>query len=235
MKTCYFILFFLATICTGFSQTKNFIDQPFIETIAKADTAVTPDRIYLLITIAENDARGKRSVEELETEMTDKLKSLDINPETQLTLSDLSSGFSNHFLRKQDIYKTKNYELLVYDARTAGLVIVALEETGISNISLGKVEYSEMESLKLQLRSSAVERAKLQAEAMTRPLGQSVGKAIFISDTNTRIIDVLQGRIVGVQSTGLEMQRTETTYTPTPIDFGKIRVESELQVKFALD
>ena len=39
----------------AFSQTKNFIDQPYLETSAEADTLVIPDRIYLKITISENE------------------------------------------------------------------------------------------------------------------------------------------------------------------------------------
>ncbi len=39
----------------GWTQTKNFIDQPFIETTAQVDTLVTPDRIYLNILILEKD------------------------------------------------------------------------------------------------------------------------------------------------------------------------------------
>ena len=44
----------------GFSQTKNFIDQAYIETSAKVDTLVTPDRIFLTILITEKDTKGKK-------------------------------------------------------------------------------------------------------------------------------------------------------------------------------
>ena len=50
-----------------FSQEKNFIDLPYLETSAKCDTLVTPDRIFLKIVISEKDTKGKISVEELET------------------------------------------------------------------------------------------------------------------------------------------------------------------------
>ena len=47
-----------------FSQTKNFIDQPYLETSAKADTLVIPDRIYLDILISEKDTKDKKSIED---------------------------------------------------------------------------------------------------------------------------------------------------------------------------
>ncbi|RNL78173.1 DUF541 domain-containing protein [Sinomicrobium pectinilyticum] len=229
-KYCFFPL--LLTIVTfGFAQTKNFMDTPYLETSAIADTLVMPDRIFLSITITESDTKGKRSVEEMETAMIRKLESLSIDVKKQLTLSDLSSNFQNYFLRKRDVQKSKTYELLVYDARAAGRVAGVLEEAGISNIFLDKTEYSGMESLKLILRSAAILRAHQQAEAMTKPLKQSLGKAIYISDTNTRVINMLQGQVSGL----LLKKEMQEEYAPAPIAFEKIKVESEVRVKFSLE
>ncbi len=47
----------------SFSQTKNFLDLPYIETDAKVDTLVIPDRIYLNNSLFEKDSKGKMSVE----------------------------------------------------------------------------------------------------------------------------------------------------------------------------
>ena len=43
----------------GWSQTKNFIDQAYVETNAQVDTLVIPDRIYLNILILEKDTKRK--------------------------------------------------------------------------------------------------------------------------------------------------------------------------------
>ena len=100
-----------------FSQTKNFIDQPYLETSAKADTLVIPDRIYLDILISEKDTKDKKSIEELEILMEEKLKSIGIDTKKQLTLNDLASNFKKYFLKNTDILKTKSYSLIVYDAK----------------------------------------------------------------------------------------------------------------------
>ena len=80
-KIIVFIL--LLFITKNFSQTKNFIDLPYIETSAKVDTLVTPDRIFLTILITEKDTKNRTSVEELESKMNLKLKSLGIITEKQ--------------------------------------------------------------------------------------------------------------------------------------------------------
>ena len=53
-------------------QTKNFIDQPYLETTAKVDTLIKPDIIYLCMIKKKKDERNKISVEEMETRMIEK-------------------------------------------------------------------------------------------------------------------------------------------------------------------
>ena len=217
----------------GFSQTKNFIDQAYIETSAKVDTLVTPDRIFLTILITEKDTKGKKSVEELENKMAEKLETLGINLDNQLSLSDLSSNFKKYFLKQQDVLKSKAYSLLVYDALTAGKVIMELENINISNVHLEKTKYSKIEKLKLELKSKAIKKAKLNAISMANPLSQKVGNAIFISDLGN-ISNQLQGRVSGIRIRGMGSLK-ETKFKPIDIKFEKIKVESEITVKFKLE
>ncbi len=212
------------------AQTKNFIDQPYIETSATVDTLVTPDRIFLSIVIAEKDNKGKTSVEELENRMARELKSLGINLRKQLTLTDLGSNFKKYFLRKQDINKVKTYSLLVYDAVTAGRVIQSLEKAHIANVNLDHTEYSKMDDLVLTLRSRCIKKAKVQATYLAKPIGQSIGKALYISDQSINPLYfapvnaiALRGSVKGVDK-----------YKPIDIEFNKMQINSRVSVKFAL-
>ena len=223
------ITILLITSLTSYGQSKNFIDQPYLETTARVDTLVIPDRIYLSILITEADTKGKTSVEKLENKMADKLKTLGIDIEKQLTLTDLGSNFKKYFLRKVDVQKDKEYSLLVYDAVTAGRVIMGLESIGISNINLTKTEYSGLEKLKINLRQRAVGAAKNQAEAMVIPLDQKLGPALFISDLNTGVQNRMTDRMVRVQ-----MSKESDADQPIEIEFEKIKIESTVNVKFAI-
>lgn len=223
------VIFLLITSLKSYGQNKNFIDQPYLETTARVDTLVTPDRIYLSIRITEADTKGKISVEKLENKMADKLKTLGIDTEKQLTLSDLASNFKKYFLRKVDVQKDKEYSLLVYDAVTAGNVILGLESIGISNVNLTKTEYSKLENLKIILRQLAVKAAKKQGEAMVFPLDQKLGSALYISDLNTGIQNRYQARVAEVQ-----VFKDGDPDQPIEIEFEKIKVESTVNVKFAI-
>jgi len=229
MAIRFLITLLLITSLTSYGQSKNFIDQPYLETTARVDTLVIPDRIYLSILITEADTKGKTSVEKLENKMADKLKTLGIDIEKQLTLTDLGSNFKKYFLRKVDVQKDKAYTLLVYDAVDAGRVIMGLESIGISNVNLTKTEYSNLEKLKIDLRQRAVRAAKIQAEAMLIPLDQKLGHALFISDLNTGVQNRMAERMVRVQ-----MSKETDIDQPIEIEFEKIKIESTVNVKFAI-
>ncbi len=220
---------FYSTIATA--QTKNFIDQPYLETTAQADTLVVPDIIYLQIVIRESDEKGRVSLEELENRMASKLRALGIDVGEQLSIDNLGSNFHKYFLRKKDILKSKAYRLKVYDGLTAGKVIQGLESVGISNVQLGKTEYSKMKSLRLQLKSKAVARAKEQAEYLAAPLGQKIGGALHISD---RYYQGIAYRVKSYQAAEMSMVKQDS-YEPIDIEFGPLQVQTEVAVKFKLE
>ena len=228
------ILSLILLSAKSFSQTKNFLDLPYIETSAKVDTLVVPDKIYLNIMITEKDTKGKISVEEQEKKMSEKLKSLGIATEKQLTLNDLSSNYKKYFLKQQDIQKSKNYTLIVYNAKVAGKVIIGLEEIEISNVTLEKTEYSKATEMILTLKSKAILKAKNQAIAMTKPINQKVGNAIYISDYNN-ISNMLSGRVAGLQIRGMASLKEKDNFEPINIEFEKIKIETEVKATFKLE
>lgn len=226
-------MLFLWSIHT-FSQTKNFIDLPYIETSAKVDTLVIPDRIFLTILISEKDTKGKISVEELEVKMIQKLISLGIVTENELILNDLSSNYKKHLLKQQDILKSKNYTLIVHTAKEASKVIVGLEELEISNIALEKTAYSKTNEMLLLLKSKAILRAKNQAIAMTKSINQKVGAALYIADFDT-LSNEFGSNVAGIRIRGMASFKEDKIYEPATIEFEKIKIETTVRASFKLE
>jgi uncharacterized protein YggE len=228
------VLFWITISGTVFPQTKNFIDLPYIETSASADTLIVPDRIYLSIILTEKDTKGKISLEELEQKMIEKLAETGIDLSKQLEISDLSSNYKKYALKRKDILKAKTYSLLVYDAKTAMKVLLELEKEEISNISLEKTEHSQFENLKLELKNKAVYKAKKNALYMAEVLNQKVGNAIYISDLESKAFDrVLEGRVAGVVVSGYGVKKFDSE--DIDIEIHKIKIEVEVNVKFKLE
>lgn len=231
MRKAITIFTLLIITSTAMSQSKNFLDVSYLETSARVDTLVSPDKIYLNITIQEKDSKGRKSVEEQENKMAQSLKNLGVDIEKQLTIKDLASNYKKYFLRSKEVLKRKQYSLLVYDGLTAGKVMAALEDIDIANTYLEKTEYSKMDELELTLKSRAVKKAKRKAEALTKPLGQKVGMAIHIVD-NSQPYYPRYNQQPRMQMKAMAMEDA----APEPLDIGfeQIKVESTVNVKFRL-
>ncbi|KIC89100.1 SIMPL domain-containing protein [Flavihumibacter sp. ZG627] len=229
--TTLFILTFLA----GQSQTKNFLDQPYLEVAGNADTLLTPNEIYIKIIITEKETRDRISVEDQELKMYNALKSLGIDVEKNLTTSDMSSNFKFYLLRSKDVMKSKQYILRVSDAVTASKVFIELENLGISNTSIERVDHSDLESIRNLLRSKAVENARTRAIALTEPLKQTVGPAIHIADNEVYSnSNQLRGRLDEVVVVAYGIKKNAGAELPK-IEFEKIKVASNINVKFMLN
>ncbi len=232
MKKIKLTAIFISLFFAGQAQMKSFIDQPYIEVAGNADTMVTPDEIYIKIDISESDTKNKTSVEDLERNMFDGLKSMGIDVEKNLTTSDMSSNFKNYFLRGKEVLKSKEYMLKVSDAVTASKVFIKLEDLGISNTSIDHVDYSNMEGMKNLMRTKAIENAKARALALTKPLHQEVGPAIYIADNEIYPIHPM-ARLNEVVVTGYGVAKKDAPELPK-IDFEKITISANVNAKFIL-
>jgi len=197
-----------------------------------SDSMVIPNEIYIRIIISEKDSRDRVSVEESENKFITGLKNLGIDTEKYLSVNDMGSNYRFYFLKKKDVFKTKEYILKVSDAGTASKVFMMLEDLNISNSSIDRVDHSDLEKIKNVTRGRAIENAKAKAITMTVPLGQSVGSAIYISDNeNVNIQNGLTGRAGGLVIRG---SKSFDPYDVPKIEFEKIRVSSTVSVKFIL-
>jgi uncharacterized protein len=232
MKKPKLTLLFMLVALAGQAQTKNFIDQPYIEVSGSADTLVTPNEIYIRILLSERDTKDKIPLEELEGKMVGALQSLSINIEKDLATSDMTSNFKSYLFKSKDILKSKLYTLKVSDAVKATQVFIKLEELGISNTSIDRVDHSDLEGIRNTMRTKAIVNAKTRAAAMAKPLNQTIGAAIHIADAES-VSNQLQGRTAGIMIRGAAtIQNNLPDFAK--IDFEKIKVSAAINAKFIL-
>ena len=195
----FFWLFTLIGI-VSFSQNgeKNFIDQPYIEVTGKIETEIIPNEIYLNIILNENDKKGKVSVEEQENQMLSILKSLSIDLENNFSILDFNGYYKRKFFADNEVTKAKRYELIVNDGKTLGKVYQALERIDISNISIVKTSHSDIEKIRRETKLKALKAAKEKANDYAKAINQSIGKALFIQETQNSLNSNLYGNNLGM-------------------------------------
>lgn len=228
MKTILSLV--LLALCGNSFAQKNFIDQPYIETGASADTLVMPDRIYLSIILSEADSKGKKSVEDLERAMEKKLKELNIDTKKDLTLMELGSNYKSYFLSGQKVNKTKAYSLLVRDAMTAGKVLAGLESVDIANVRVREKSYSKEEELFTALKVKAINKARKDSQVLATAAGKKLGDVLYISANADRYF-----RSYDNMEAAMALSAMETVPPPIEVDFQEIAFSASVRITFKMD
>ncbi|GAB3418980.1 SIMPL domain-containing protein [Niabella aquatica] len=184
MKQLFVALAVMFSVAS-FAQTgeKNFIDKNYIEVTGKSEMEFTPDKIYIQVLLTEKDSKNKNAIPEQERQMLQKLQSLGIDTKKDVMIKDLASNLKTGFLSKE-VLLSKQYQIMVKDGRTAGLVFLALEEIGISNASIEKLESSKIEEYRQEVKIKAIKAAKEKAQLLCNAVDQKAGKALYIQEQN---------------------------------------------------
>lgn len=217
------------------AQQKNFIDQPYLEVTGRADSSIVPDQVFLNISLSEKDTKNKTTLEELENKMINALKNLGIDLEKKLTVSDLMSNYKNYLLKKTDILKSKQFELEVNTPDQATKVLIALEELGISNINVLRVDHSRMKEIENMVRIKAIADAQAKALSLVSPLQQQIGPAIHIAEAsrNTNASPYGLNEVVVTGYSG-KIRASGVVDKEEEISFRKLKIEKSVAVKFVL-
>ncbi len=233
MKKLLWMAAFCLAALVGQAQegAKNFIDQNYIEINGNDKTEVTPDQIFIGFTISEADTKGKISVSDMEKRMMDALGKLGLDLNNKLKVSDLASNFRKYALGARDIQVGKSYQLEVGDAKTAARVFYALEGAGISNASIERVDHSQMEKLRAESKVRAVQDAQARAMMLAEAVGQSIKQALYIQDMERSYQPVTYAASTKIMMRGA---MNDAAGDIPDIDFEKIRIESNVLVRFAL-
>ena len=219
-------------IFSGFSQSKNFIDQPYIESRVTKDTLISPDRIELSLVLDENDTKNKESVEALEKKMFLQLKQMDLNLETQVSLSDSDSNFKFYALKKTGVLKSKHYVVELHNASQVGELMQRMESAGISNISILSVKVSNEEEIKESLVRNAVKKAIKQADNALAVNDQKAGKILqlYIEADTYNYQPVREAR-----ASTMQMKVNSDNSSSPVINFKKLKLTKTINIKLAIE
>lgn len=234
MKKAITVLLLLsASILMAQTGEKNFIDQNYIEVTGKAEMEITPDEIFIRIQIREADYKGKK-LAEMEKAMSDKLTELGIDISNDLKIKDLLSGFQNYWLIKDEVSLTKEYQLLVHDAATAGKVFLELQKLNISRLSIVRVDNSKITDYRKEVKIAAIKAAREKAKALAMAVNQDIGRAIYIQEIEPAI-GMYRSKAEGFYAKGVSNTiLSEADASESNAEFEKIHLEYSMIVRFEL-
>ena len=156
--------------------------EAYIDVNTTVEREVTPNELYLQITISEKDYKGKKSLEEMQEAMIGALKINRIDIPECLTLNYMGSEVGYKAFSKSIKSQTEaTYMLRLNDVATMQSVIASLEERQISDIELVRTRFTGEKELKAEMGIEAMRLAKEEAQMLAGAIGQEAGKALTIS------------------------------------------------------
>jgi len=227
------VLLTISLMVSAQNGEKNFIDQNYIEVTGKAEMNIVPDLIYLKITLSDKDNKTKQSLEDIEKSMTTKFTELGIDITKDLAIKDYVSSYKTYWISPSDVVLTKEYQLIIHETKTLQKVYFELQNLGISNVTIDKLDNSNIEQYKKDVKVNAIKAAKDKAESLAFAINQAIGKAIFIQESDYNYLSsALQERVAGIPSNSISS--FSNAASDSGIEFEKIKLHYSVLVIFEL-
>lgn len=228
----------ITAILLLFSLPSKSIAQNTLETYIDISTTVerevTPNELYLQITIKEKDYKGKKTLEQMQNALIEALKTNHIDIGVCLTLNYMGSeiGYKS-FSKKIKSQTEATYMLKLNDASTMQSVIASLEERQISDIELVRTRYTAENELKKEMGIEAMQQAKAEAQMLAEAIGQEAGKAMTINYWMNS--SQAQPRVYKARMSNFEEDAVEESIKSEPtISIGKNTYRFTVNVRFEL-
>lgn len=234
MKKILFIALLSVFSLSAFSQNSDLRRK--IEVTGSAEAEVTPDIIYIGISLKEyfkdNSNRKKVEIAELERQLQKAVLDAGI-PKENFTINSISS-YTDYWNKKKDpnFLASKQYRIKVSDLTKLNQIIEAVDSKGIAYSNIEGYDYSKLEELKKDLKIKALMAAKEKATYLTAAIGQKVGSAIEIQEINNEYYPQPMYRANAMMKSDGMVSEAESM---PDIDFKKIKLNYQMRTVFEVN
>ncbi|MFD0939813.1 SIMPL domain-containing protein [Pedobacter boryungensis] len=163
-----------------------------INVSGSAETEVTPDIIYIGISLKEyfkdNNSKKRVEITELENQLYNAVLKAGIAKEDLMINNVSSYNFATEKKKNPDFLASKQYRLKVSDLNKFNEIINAIDAKGIASTNIESYDYSKMETLKKELKIKALLAARDKANYMVTALGEKLGSVLEIQDGGDNVI-----------------------------------------------
>ena len=231
MKRIILAVFVCLLTVSGFSQTADLRKR--IEVTGSAEAEVTPDIIYVGISLKEffkdNNNKNKVEIEHLEKQLQTAVLKAGI-PKENFTINNISS-YNYQWEKKKNpgFLASKQYRVRITDLNKFNEIISAVDPKGIQYTNIEGYDYSNMEGLKKDLKVKALQAAKEKATYLSQAINESIGGALEIQEINNEQFPQPVYRNYAMKADAM------SEVAPMPeIDFKKIKLNYQMRVVFEI-
>lgn len=229
------LLMSFLTISTAMNAQHNNTNVPLITVTGESTVYVKPDEVTLTFGVETKnvDAKiAKSSNDKLMNEIHQYLKSQKIDPKNiQTDYVRLNSMYVYNDKERQEEYVAVNtVSLKLTDIKQYEKIASGLLERGINKINQVTFGSSKLEQHQAEARTLAIKNAQEKAKSLAEAIGQSIGKAYYISETTSSVIPYPR-----VAMEMKAMSYDASSEEGTTIAPGELEIKGKVTVSFVLN
>jgi len=198
-----------------------------------AETEVTPDIIYLSISLKEylkdNNSKKRVEITDLENQLYNAVLKAGIAKEDLMVNNVSSYNYVTEKKKNPDFLASKQYRLKVSDLNKWNQIIAGIDVKGIASTNIESYEYAKIESLRKELKIKALVAAKDKAQYMVEALGDKLGSVIDIQEVNNEVYPQPMYR-----TNVMAMSAYDSAEKAVELDFKKIKLSFVVNTVFEI-
>lgn len=224
------ILSSIIALSTFAALAQNVDTRKKINVSGMAEQEVTPDEIYVGISLKEylKDNKKRVSIEELESQLQKAVIKAGIASE-DFMINNISS-YTNYWEKKKDptFLASKQYSIKVTNLNNLNDILASVDPKGIAYTNIDRYAYSKENEIKKDLKIKALRQAKEKATYLVEAIGEKLGSALEIQDSeNTTYPQPMYRNQMMMKAESADMAMPD-------IDFKKIKITAQINAVFEI-
>lgn len=172
----------------GNAQSNNIESSRKVATKGYAEKEVTPDIIYLSISLKEfymdGNTKKKVFIETLEKQLFDAAIAAGIKKD-DFTIQNIYSYNYENKKKNNEMLQSRQYRIKVTNLSGLNAMLDKIDPQGLQSTSISGYDHSQKREIEKELKTEAVKDARQNAEILAAADGQSVGKVLVINDNSS--------------------------------------------------
>ncbi|RAJ03976.1 hypothetical protein LX64_02853 [Chitinophaga skermanii] len=220
---------------TVIAQTKTETPVKKIEVNGSAEIEITPDEIYISITLREYKLKNGKTVDisTLEQQLQKAVNEAGI-AKADFTIENVF-GYNNDYWWKkkktaEEFMTRKQYRLKVNRLDKINPILSKVDDEGIESVNVSSYNSSKMEEYRKEVKIKALQAAKAKAEYMLAAIGENMGGVLEVHEINTDNYSDVRP----VMYNTMAKMSADRAVPESNIDFKTIKIRAEVNAIFSI-
>lgn len=170
------------------AQTMNIESSRKVATKGYAEKEVTPDIIYLSVSLKEfyvdGNTKKKVAIELIEKQLFDGAIAAGVKKE-DITIQNIYSYNYENKKKNNELLQSRQYRIKVTNLNGLNTMLDKVDPQGLQSTSIDGYDHSQKREIEKELKTIAVKDARQNAEILASADGQSVGRVLIINDNSS--------------------------------------------------